>query len=90
MHVIPESNTKHLKLQLNNSLHTKAWNVGQFAQRIVCYWMSPHYTDSGKGACWVFDRQLMVHEALGRDISENPQVSLPLFPSPPLAAPIKL
>lgn len=53
--------------------------------------MSPHYTDSrsAEGACWVFDRQLMVHEALGRDISGNPQLSLPLFPSPPLTAPIK-
>lgn len=30
-------------------------------------------------ACWVFDKQLMVHEALGRDISENPQVLLAQF-----------
>ena len=62
----------------------KAWIVV-----IVCVPITL-ISDQQEGACWVFDRQLMVHEALGRDISENPQVPVPWFPSPPLAAPIKL
>lgn len=39
------------------------------------------------GACWLFDRQLMAHEALGGNISEKPQVSAPLFLSPPSSSP---
>lgn len=62
------------------------------AHQIVCDWMFPCYADSrpATGACQAFDRQLMARGALRGDISENPQVSLPLFPSYPLTAPIKL
>lgn len=61
----------------------RAWNVVIECVPITLI------ADQQEGACWVFDRQLMVHEALGRDISENPQVPAPWFPSPPLTAPIK-
>lgn len=88
------SNTQRLKWQLGNSfntllVHTEAWDLSQFAERTVCDWMSPRYRDcrSQGPACWVFDRQLMVHESLGRDISENPQVSLSPLPPAPIHSP---
>lgn len=80
------------RLNIISMLHIGVWRVSRVARRIVCDWMPLYYADSTseRGACWAFDRQLMVHEALGEDISVNPQVSLPIFLSPPLWAPIKL
>lgn len=43
-------------------------NGGQLVHELQCDWTLPYYTDSrsARRACWVFDKQLMVHGAFGK------------------------